>query len=140
MLRNHLVWDDASHGIGIAAIDSEHRHLIELVNRVNDMLDKQEPFENLLETLDELLVHTEAHFAHEEQIMARHDYSGMSSHIGEHRKLQEQLRNLVRRARLSPSLFGIELVPAFLADWVVQHILHDDRKLGAFLVSRGENA
>jgi len=138
MLRNHLTWVDERHSIGIDAIDDEHRHIIELVNRINDMLDKRAQYGKLLETLDELLVYTEAHFVHEEQIMVRHGYPDLPRHVDEHRKLQEQIHNLIGKARSAPSLFNIELVPAFLADWAVQHILHDDRKLGAFLASHGE--
>jgi hemerythrin len=138
MLRNHLVWDDQRHSVGIAVIDGEHRHMIELINRINDTLGDGGQVEIAWSAMDELLLSTEAHFAHEERVMVQHKFPGTSHHIEEHRKLLEQMRNLIWEAKHSPSPVRVQLVPAFLADWAELHILHDDRKLGAFLSTHGK--
>lgn len=135
MLRNHLVWNDQRHGIGIAAIDGEHRHMIELINRINDLLCDKNQTEAAWKTLDELLHVTQEHFVHEEQLMARNGYPAMPDHVEEHHKLLEQIRNLIGEGR-PPSQVRAGLVTAFLADWAELHILEDDSKLGQFLAAR----
>lgn len=139
MLKNHLVWNQQRLGVGNAAIDGEHQHMIALINRINDTLGDAEQNESAWKTMDELLVATEAHFVHEEKIMAQHGYPDMPQHIEEHHKLLEQIRNLIGEARHSLSPIRIRLIPAFLADWAELHILHDDRKLGAFLAACGKD-
>lgn len=140
MLRNHLVWDEQRHGTGVAAIDGEHRRMVELINHVNDMLCDGGQAENAWDAVDQLLLFTEEHFANEERLMARHGYPAMPDHVEEHHKLLEQLRTLTadcRRAR-TPAKAG--LVAAFLADWAELHILHDDRGLGEYLSACGTDA
>lgn len=139
MLRNHLAWDNQRHSVGIASIDSQHQRMIELINHINDTLSDTEKIGDAWEAVDELLVFTETHFAHEEEVMAQHGYPGLACHAEEHRKLLAQMRNLVGEARHSPSPVKARLVPAFLSDWAERHILRDDRKLGAFLAETGKN-
>lgn len=136
MLRNHLVWEDHRHGVGRADIDGQHQRMIELINRINDALGGVEQIENAWKAMDEFLVFTREHFAHEEQIMAQHNYPDMPGHVEAHHKQLEQMRNLIEEAKHAPSPVRVRLVPAFLADWAELHILHDDRKLGAFLAAR----
>lgn len=140
MLRNHLVWDRQRHGVGIAVIDDEHQRMIELVNRINDLLSYGKQIESAWNALDELLAVTEEHFAHEEEIMAQRGYPDMAGHVEEHRKLLEQVRNLIGQAQHSPSRVKVGLVSAFLADWAEQHILQEDRRLGAYLAEHGKDA
>ncbi|MBS4095452.1 MAG: hemerythrin family protein [Sulfuricella sp.] len=135
-MKNHLTWDEHHHSVGIARIDDEHRHIFELVNRINDALVSREQFESIGDTLEELLTFTKAHFAHEEQTMAKQAYPGTAAHAKEHRLLVEQINNLVESAQHYPSYFRTSLVTAFLTDWAELHILSDDRKLGDFLVAR----
>jgi hemerythrin-like metal-binding protein len=140
MLRNHLVWDDHRHSVGIDSVDVQHRRMIELINRINDTLGNGEQVESAWNAMDELLVFTAEHFAHEEEVMLQQGYPDVNLHIEEHRKMLAQMRNLVGEARHSLSPVKVGLLPAFLADWAELHILHDDRKLGAFLAAREKDA
>jgi hemerythrin len=140
MLKNHLIWNPQRHGVGDAAIDADHRHMIALINRIDDMLGDAGQIDNAWNVMDELLLATEAHFAQEEKIMAQHGYPDMPQHIEEHRKQLEQMRNLIGEVRHAPSPAKVRLIPAFLVDWAELHILHDDLKLGAFLSDSGKNA
>lgn len=140
MLRNHLVWDNHRHSVGIDSIDGQHRRMIELINRINDALGDGEPVESAWNAMDELLGFTAAHFAHEEEVMAQQGYPDMPRHAEEHRKLLAQMHNLVGEAKHASSPISVRLVPAFLADWAESHILHDDRKLGTYLSTREKDA
>lgn len=140
MLRNHLVWNDHRHGVGIAAIDGEHQQIIDIINRINDHLTNGVGLENTWNAMDELLAFTRKHFAHEERIMAHHGYPDSPAHIAEHHKLLEQMGNLIGEARHAPSQVRASLVTAFLADWAELHIIHEDRKLGAYLAEHAKEA
>jgi hemerythrin-like metal-binding protein len=139
MLSNHLIWNAGLHGVGVEAIDSEHRQMIDIINRINDLIEKGGQLEDARDAMDELLTLTQGHFVHEERIMEQSAYPGMAAHTEEHRKLLEQMRNLIGDAKRTRSSLRIGLVPAFLSDWAERHILQDDRKLGEFLAALGEN-
>lgn len=138
MLRNHLVWNDYRHSVGNSAIDSEHQRIIETINRINDCLSDKQGLESAWHAMDELVAFTRDHFAHEEQIMAEFGYPDAPAHIAEHHKLLDQIGNLIGEARQAPSQVRASLVTAFLADWAELHILHEDRKLGAYLATQGK--
>lgn len=137
MLKNHLVWNEHRHSVGYAAIDAEHQHIIELINAINDILGSGQGIDAAWQTMDELVAYTQTHFTHEERLMACHGYPDAPAHSAEHRKLLEQIGNLIDKAKHYPSQVGANLVTAFLADWAELHIVHDDRKLGGFLAAQG---
>lgn len=138
MLSNHLVWNDYRHSVGNSDIDSEHQHIIEIINRINDYLSDKQGLESAWHAMDELVAFTREHFAHEEQIMAEFGYFDAPAHIAEHHKLLDQIGNLIGEARHAPSQVRASLVTAFLADWAELHILNEDRKLGAYLAMHGK--
>lgn len=136
MRKHHLSWNESSQSVGIALIDSQHRELIELVNKISDEVVEREQSETIQANLwGGLIQFAHEHFAFEERLMAEYDFPGMENHIMEHRKLLQQLNNLIKadlRARHKAAL-----VSAFLTDWTEQHILYADKELGEFLATKG---
>lgn len=119
--------------VGIEVIDGQHRHLLELINRLREALDSRQELDELVESLRELVRYTEHHFATEERLM---DEVGASAerHRGEHQRLLEALMRFtvkLDRASVSESSH-------FLQDWLFRHIEEVDRPFGALLRSRGQ--
>lgn len=61
----------------------------------------------------------------------------MESHIEEHRRLRQQLNNLIKEGLRAERHNKAALVSAFLTDWTEQHILQADKELGEFLAAKG---
>jgi len=123
----------ARYEVGIDVIDGQHRHLLELINRLQQELDAGNDLEPLVESLRELVRYTEHHFATEERLM---DEVGASAerHRGEHQRLLESLMRFT--AKLDSDT--VSESSHFLQDWLFRHIDEVDRPFGALLRSRGQ--
>lgn len=119
--------------VGIEVIDGQHRHLLELTNRLQDALSAGEELDPLVESLRELVRYTEHHFATEERMM---DEVGASAerHRGEHQRLLEALM----RFTVKLDTVSVSESSHFLQDWLFRHIDEVDRPFGALLRSRGQ--
>lgn len=119
--------------VGIEVIDGQHRHLLELINRLQDTLSTGSEIEELVESLRELVRYTEHHFATEERLM---DEVGASAerHRSEHQHLLEGLM----RFTVKLDTASVSESSHFLQDWLFRHIDEVDRPFGALLRSRGQ--
>jgi hemerythrin-like metal-binding protein len=126
-----FVWTD-NLAVGHARIDSEHRALIAIINRLEAAIAAGVDHDALGSILCDLSEYCAHHFDHEEQEMMRCRYGGYRRHKTQHDDLIQRLSELVyrfeaRRAGLSGDTL------AFLTGWLTDHILVEDRKLSAVL-------
>ena len=118
--------------VGIEVIDGQHRQLLELVNRLGDDLGAGRDFDQLVESLRELVRYTEHHFATEERLMDEIG-AGAERHRSEHRRLIDGLM----RYTVNLDAASVSRSSRFLQDWLFRHIEEVDRPFAAFLRSRG---
>lgn len=141
-----IVWRDAL-SVGNDLIDADHRHLLSLINTVEDLLTTDRPRTDLLEAIDHLGNYTDFHFRREEQIMLRVQYAKYDDHKQAHGRLIEQLKQatqpiLTPLEEVSPTTAGLpeetrDNVVELLRHWLVDHILKDDLKLKPLLAHYG---
>ena len=122
--------------IQVAQMDSHHKRLIEIANSVAEHLQGEDDRESLATALDSLVEYTRYHFATEEKLMTLYDYPGAGSHCREHRDLMHQVAEYRERVLQGgvPDKAGFL---HFFENWMVRHILNEDRKYGAFLNAKG---
>ncbi|MBI5786755.1 MAG: hemerythrin family protein [Rhodocyclales bacterium] len=119
---------------GVAEIDAQHRILVDTLIEANTKLtaDASDPlFEQITR---DLLAYAIYHFDTEEQLMRQCGYApdDAAKHVGEHRSFSEQVVALRNDARRGEPGARNALV-AFLRDWLVNHIMTSDRRLGQFI-------
>ena len=124
-----LKWTDAM-AMGIAGIDEQNQHLLEVFNRIARAQAEGVSQETMLACLDELDEYARHHFLEEERLI-RH-WRLDSSHRMMHLRAHESFRGFLRQARAfagehTPEV-TVELL-AFLAQWLLQHILEIDRRM-----------
>jgi diguanylate cyclase (GGDEF)-like protein/hemerythrin-like metal-binding protein/PAS domain S-box-containing protein len=127
-----IVFDD-SHLVGIFEIDEQHRNLVRLLNRLNSIWLAGCSAECLLHIFDELVQATVDHFATEERYMALFAYPERKQHITEHALLADEAARL--RSRLSDG--GELLAMQTIKDWLLNHIVYSDKRLGRYLLGKG---
>lgn len=81
------------HVLGLAPMDDIHREFMQLLARLDDATAPA-----ALPVLDELVAHTEAHFAQEDVWMEASDFPPLHCHRGEHERVLEVLREVRRLA------------------------------------------
>ena len=129
-------WNDRL-SVGVAMIDTDHKHLISLVNQLHDAVRAGHAKEVLGKVLDELIGYTKSHFAREEVEMTRTNYPGAAAHIAEHHALAKQVLEVQAQYKAGNQAVLSMQVMAFLRDWLLKHISGTDMKLGGWLQAKG---
>lgn len=109
-------------------MDTQHRKLIDFVNRANEYaLSKDLSKLHLL--LNDVSTYTREHFSDEEKLMQLIGYKGLGEHIKQHDELLESLTNFMEEATkgdVDQAAFA-----KFLEEWLARHILDEDMKYKA---------
>lgn len=121
-----MSWEDRFE-LGVDAMDSEHRMLIDAMNRLYaccTMADRGAQ-EDALRSLYDL---TREHFEHEERFMADVEYPERDAHRGHHGRLLRQFDQHIERFEAGAALG--EKFFDFLRFWLASHICGVDRDYG----------
>jgi len=122
--------------VGHAKIDSEHRSLVEALNRLHAAMKQGKGKDEIEKTLLFLKDYTVEHFKGEERMMIAHRYSGTDNHCAIHSDLVKEVGDLIANYQ-SGKVVLTSSVLTFLEDWLVKHIQGEDKALGAFLQGKG---
>ncbi len=126
-----LVWDNTL-SVQIQEIDEDHRRLVDLFNLLGHSVVEGEAPNYIQALMDELINCTIWHFSHEERLMLKHGYEGLTEHRKEHRELIDSIKALQRRSLQESKPFSSKDIK-FLEQWLTGHILGADMELGEYL-------
>ena len=121
--------------VGVGSMDKQHRHLVDLTNRLYRSLKNGQAQEKLGEVLEELIEYTKQHFHAEEALMRVHQYPGLEDQLGMHAELVETAGKLYADYRGGMPI-GVKAMN-FLREWLTNHITVEDKKYGVYLNRRG---
>lgn len=126
-----LHWNDTL-ATGHPRIDSDHRRLLELVNRLTDAMGRGGGSEVCIAVLDELIRHTQAHFAMEEALIRSlgSSYAEAAAHKAQHARLMKEVSDFQAQFRAGMRTPSVPL-RQFLEGWLFQHIRGSDKALAA---------
>lgn len=123
---------DAQLEIGHNLIDSQHKDLVLIFNKLYHSFKLGRDRAENVEILLELASHTVKHFATEEELMLRYGYPYTQPHKAEHDRLVEELINIKVNLEKKLVVFSFELLQ-YIKNWLTKHILTADMELGVFL-------
>lgn len=129
--EHFVVWKD-EYSVGVAAMDDDHRKLLNLINHLQTAIHYQtgEQFEQ--EALEELMAYTRYHFQHEEELMQQYGYPGLEAHQQLHRDMVAHAEAFVAQYR-DKGHKALEAVADYLKNWLINHINGTDKEYGAFI-------
>lgn len=128
-----FIWDN-KFNTGVDVVDEQHRRLVDLVNRLGSISAHLTGTEELGAILTELANYTVYHFNTEEDLMKQ--YAVDSAHQDIHVKAHQHFTNQVMVAAkilLGSTDVNNQLVAPllkYLTNWLVQHILGSDARMG----------
>ncbi|MBM9614362.1 bacteriohemerythrin [Desulfobulbus rhabdoformis] len=120
-----ITWD-SSISFGIDAIDQQHHHLVDLVNKLHHAMRVRAGKSVLGATLAELAQYTVEHFKDEERMMEEAGYPKLDAHKREHEKLVAQVVDFQKQFESGSVTITLDLMN-FLSDWLINHIKRVDR-------------
>ena len=128
-----LVWRD-EFATGVEAIDEQHKILIHTLQEANQLLASNSSAAILDKITRDLLAYALYHFDTEEELMHQHGYDeqDLEAHLAQHRSFSAKVVS-IREDLKSGTLISREALLGFLSDWLSQHILNTDKKLGAHI-------
>ncbi len=133
-----IIWDNAW-SIGHSKIDKQHQNWIGIFNRFESaFLDagyhsSNEEYKK--DTLNDLLEYTDYHFKTEQDVMTENDYPEAAKHWRLHKDFKNALYEKLREFENEGPVLSSQIL-SLMKNWLVSHILDEDRKLVLFLKSQ----
>ena len=115
---------------GHPEVDAQHRHLVDIINRFHDALQRGNGSRIMNGILNDLIGYTQEHFADEERIMAAAGYTGLQTHQAQHRQLLQKIERFQYDFNSKGKRVSKD-VDQFLKYWLTNHILQDDLSFAA---------
>lgn len=122
-----LLWREQL-SVGNDVIDSDHKYLIEIINRAEVSLSSKNRHE-LLVALDDLGHYSRLHFDREEKIANAVGYTQVSHLSQSHKELLghlDQIRGEIDAMGQDWSAETVEHFTKFLRDWLINHVIKED--------------
>ena len=127
---NLIEWKD-EFSVGVAAVDVEHRDLIDLINDLHGMLGQGASQQHVTDALGEIFAQISAHFALEERFMRNRQYPDYLAHKADHEALLDELRDIMDRVEDDGS-YEEDRLSRELERWFTEHFRTHDAKLHSF--------
>ena len=134
-----FVWKEEFE-LGIDSIDDQHKMLLEIGNRVNELLkeyvDGDDTYDEIVGVISELKDYTIYHFQTEESLLEKYNYPELAEHKKEHTDFVEYLNSIdFDSVDEDQSVFLKELLSK-LVNWVFKHIITTDFLYKDYLISQ----
>jgi two-component system NtrC family sensor kinase len=128
-----FIWDN-KFNTGVDVVDEQHRKLVDLINRLGSISAHLTSTTELGEILTELANYTVYHFNTEEDLMKQYavDAGHQDVHIKAHHHFIDQV-TVAAKILMGSSDVNNQLVAPllkYLTNWLVQHILGSDARMG----------
>jgi hemerythrin len=120
---------------GTHDIDEQHRRLVALVDEFYSALGQSDANLALGRLLYGLLEYTRYHFSTEERYMMACKYPDAEHHVGQHAMFVAKVQDISNQFNKGEVVLSLAIT-AYLRDWLSQHILGADKRLGRFLADR----
>jgi len=131
------MWKD-SFNLGIPPMDIQHKKLVGMIETVKyliiDAEDGIDCYDEIAQVLGELESYTIEHFHDEEALMALKGYTELESHREKHDDFVKKVHEFLKTDIDYNQIKVLEEVVQFLLDWVVEHILSEDKKYVAVMM------
>ncbi|MFZ2161749.1 MAG: bacteriohemerythrin [Sideroxyarcus sp.] len=133
-----FIWDN-KFNTGVDIVDEQHRKLVDLINRLGSINAHLASTEELGAILTELGNYTVYHFNTEEELMKQYqvDAAHQDVHIKAHQHFTNQVTVAAKILMSSTDVTNQLVAPLlkYLTNWLVQHILGSDTRMGQEIIA-----
>ena len=122
-----LTWK-TEYSVGVAAVDDEHRELIDLINVLYERINGRSSADEIEHGLESIHNAISLHFALEERIMRDANYEEYDDHKEDHEMLLDEIRDLMDDFLADTTEGGAQL-ESRLSSWFGEHFASFDARL-----------
>ncbi len=128
--------------VAVEFMNDDHRKLTLLLNALSAQMASYEEVdggpERVARALEEVLAHSRAHFAHEQDLMERYEFPPHHCHRGEHERVLAEMEGELAAWTASRDLARLKrYVGATVPAWFVNHLETMDMVTAMFLAQQG---
>ncbi len=131
-----IEWD-RSFEVGVPEMDREHKTLIDMLNKVYDLLRNGEKEKAYRLFMTEFLSYIDSHLSHEEEFLEQIGYPEIERHKKAHDLLRKEIRKLASDMDFSNTK-DLAYALSLCWGWIYSHIQKVDKKYGEFFNSKHE--
>ncbi|MDY6971566.1 MAG: bacteriohemerythrin, partial [Thermodesulfobacteriota bacterium] len=128
-------WRD-EYSSGIREMDTDHKTLFEAAQSLCEGINAGKSESVLENTFKFLIKYTEDHFKKEEEMMREHIFPEYEAHRKKHEDLKRQALDLEKKFTEGKMQIDMSFIK-FFKDWIIDHILTEDRKYGPYFNEKG---
>ncbi len=123
---------------GNELIDSQHRELIDRINKLMDSCELGQGKTSAIKTLDYLADYTDFHFSAEENLQREIEYPDYHKHLAQHEAFKQTVKELeeMLQEEEGPSPAFVEKVEEHVIKWFYTHISTFDRSVAEYKFMR----
>lgn len=129
-----VFWRD-EYSVGVEQFDRQHRHLLEIINKLTARSGESPDLELVSQTLKEMLDYAKEHFTAEEELMQQYAYPEIESQKKQHAYFLKTTTELSAYP-VSKKEESIDEIAEFLNVWWIIHILKWDMKYKEFFKAK----
>jgi MFS transporter, NNP family, nitrate/nitrite transporter len=126
-----LSWNQ-KFSVGIDEIDNQHKHMMDLLNKIDDEVQASGNPELFSPLVTDLIEYTKTHFAFEEKLLEKNDCPEFEPHRKNHQQLLTELIDWQQKAE-NCSAEKLKELMVILRLWFPGHILNADKKHAQYL-------
>jgi hemerythrin len=121
-----FIWKD-SFETGIEEIDCQHKLFLDYLNQCSDYAFSCRKEGAVPEVIAKMKAYAAMHFAFEEELMRSINYEKLNQHEAQHKYFENQVQEL-EDAVSNGVNDKAENLAVFMRDWLINHILEEDKK------------
>ena len=121
-----MLWN-SNYVIGNTLVDSEHKEIFEMVERLIAGDFKGRP-DKIMTTVNFLMDYVKRHFDHEKRLMDESDYPQTDEHVKQHIDFVRVVTQLAEKIEGNLNSIDISLeVNTVIVNWLAEHVMGSDR-------------
>ena len=135
MEKKLIIWDDF-YSVGFELIDDQHKKLIDMINDLYASFISGQAQEKAPGIVDEMVNYTDYHFKTEERFFDKYNYPETEKHKEIHQSFVDKAVELKLGLESKQVTVSYDIMN-FLRQWLIDHILKEDKKFAAFFTEKG---
>ena len=122
-----LNWDNR-YSINNEEFDNQHKELLKIINRLQDINVGRDAVNSFETSIDELIFYSNFHFKSEQQYMREIGYKGIDKHTVEHEYFKQRIIDFKYDVDNNDFEQRHDLI-VFLGEWILHHEIEEDKKI-----------
>jgi hemerythrin len=131
----YIDWNE-SYSVGVKEMDDQHKKLIDLINQLHDAMKTGQASKEAGTILKGLVDYTHYHFTAEEKYLEKESYPALLTQQKMHKVFIAQIEQYQVDIVNKSLTIGVKM-NQFLKDWLMTHIVNEDKKYGKFMNDKG---